>query len=189
MTTATNRSVLILLALILMPVLSTSFILSPVSNLSPHRSIISLPAIDDNNISSCNHLNAPSHQQDTNISRCIIASILAIAPFLSWNFHTSPTSMTLPPMAYALQERNEALCNTGFFTNVGAWYCTDIGNIGDEGKSKPISEEAEASVDSLMNKFNVDGGDFTDDIKGNKNNDMNNNNGNEVKENDAAAKK
>ena len=86
-----------------MPVLSTSFILSPVSNLSPHRSIISLSAIDDDN--SCN----PSHQQDANISRFIIASTLSIAPFLSWNIHVSPTSMMLPPMAYALQERNEAL--------------------------------------------------------------------------------
>ena len=66
---------------------------------------------------------------------------------------------------------------------------TDIGNIGDEGKSKPISVEAEASVDSLMSKFNIDDGDFTDDIKGNKNNDMNNDNdGNEVKEKDAAKK-
>jgi len=95
----------------------------------------------------------------------------------------------LPPSAYALQERNEALCNTGFFTNVGAWYCTDIGNIGDEGKSKPISEESVASVDSLMSKFNIDDGDFSDDIKGSKNNDMNNdNNENEVKEKDAAKK-
>ena len=68
------------------------------------------------------------------------------------------------------------------------WQGTDIGNIGDEGKSKPISVEAEASVDSLMSKFNIDGEDFTDDIKGNKNNDMNNDNGNEVKEKDAAKK-
>ena len=42
-----------------------------------------------------------------------------------------------------------------------------------------------------MSKFNIDDGDFTDDIhiEGNKNNDMNNdNNGNEVKEKDAAKK-
>lgn len=55
--------------------------------------------------------------------------------------------------ASALQERNEALCNTGFFTNVGAWYCTDIGNIGDEGKPQPMSGGEEASIDSLMGKF------------------------------------
>ena len=69
------------------------------------------------------------------------------------------------------------------------WQGTDIGNIGDEGKSKPISVEAEASVDSLMSKFNIDDGDFSDDtIDGNKNNDMNNDNGNEVKEKEAAKK-
>ena len=49
---------------------------------------------------------------------------------------------------------------------------TDIGNIGDEGKPKPISGEAEASVDSLMSKFDIDGGDFSDDIR-EKNNDIN----------------
>ena len=104
MATATNRSLLLLL--VLMPVLSTSFILSPVSKLSLQRSIISLSAIDDdNNSCNCN----PSHQQDASISRFIIASILATAPFVSWNIHVSPTSMILPPMAYALQERNEAL--------------------------------------------------------------------------------
>ena len=93
----------------LMLVLTTSFTLSPVKKPSPHRSIISLSAIDDDNndisSSSCN----PSHQQDANISRFIIATTLALAPFLSWNIHKSPTSMMLPPSAYALQERNEAL--------------------------------------------------------------------------------
>ena len=40
-----------------------------------------------------------------------------------------------------------------------------------------------------MSKFNIDDGDFSDDIKGSKNNDMNNdNNGNEAKEKDAAKK-
>ena len=41
-----------------------------------------------------------------------------------------------------------------------------------------------------MSKFNIDDGDFSDDIKGSKNNDMNNenNNGNEVKEKEAAKK-
>ena len=67
---------------------------------------------------------------------------------------------TSTQMAQALQERNEALCNTGFFTNVGAWYCTDIGNIGDEGKSKELSVEAMSTVDSLMRKFDINNGDF-----------------------------
>jgi hypothetical protein len=48
------------------------------------------------------------------------------------------------------------LCGTGFFTNVGAWYCTDIGNIGDEGSSKPLSKQEASSVDSLMSKFNFE---------------------------------
>ena len=47
---------------------------------------------------------------------------------------------------------------------------TDIGNIGDEGKPKPISGEAEASVDSLMSKFDIDGGDFSDIRKKSTNN-------------------
>ena len=52
------------------------------------------------------------------------------------------------------------MCNTGFFTNVGAWYCTDIGNIGDEGKSKELSIEAMSTVDSLLSKFDINNGDF-----------------------------
>jgi hypothetical protein len=32
------------------------------------------------------------------------------------------------------------------------------GNIGDEGKPKPLSGDAETSVDSLMSKFDLDGG-------------------------------
>ena len=63
-----------------------------------------------------------------------------------------------PTAAHAIQAKNEALCNTGFFTNVGAWYCTDIGNIGDEGKPTPMSVNSESSVNSLMSKFNIDGG-------------------------------
>ncbi|KAL9181877.1 hypothetical protein ACHAXT_012220 [Thalassiosira profunda] len=90
--------------------------------------------------------------------RASIASILALVPFLGWRAHEPPS--VAPPPAHALQEKNELLCGTGFFTNVGAWYCTDIGNIGDEGRSKPMSGEAAASVDSLMGKFDLEGGDF-----------------------------
>ena len=104
-----------------------------------------------------------------NHKRFIIASTLAIIPFLGWNYQT-PT-IIMPPTANAVQEKNEVLCNTGFFTNVGAWYCTDIGNIGDEGKSKPMSGEAESSVDSLMSKFDLDGGDvISNDKAGGSNN-------------------
>ena len=85
------------------------------------------------------------------LNRVIIASTLAILGFCG-NHHLNLN----PPPAYALQERNEVLCNTGFFTNVGAWYCTDIGNIGDEGTSKPLTKQDEVSVDSLMSKFNFE---------------------------------
>ena len=91
------------------------------------------------------------------IERFIIASAFAIIPWFGWDILSANVAM--PPAAHALQERNEVLCNTGFFTNVGAWYCTDIGNIGDEGKSTALSNEAEARVDSLMSKFDFDDGD------------------------------
>lgn len=87
------------------------------------------------------------------LNRVIVVSIIAI---LGWSADNYNRINMNPPPAYALQERNEVLCGTGFFTNVGAWYCTDIGNIGDEGVSKPLSKKDEASVDSLMSKFNFE---------------------------------
>lgn len=88
-------------------------------------------------------------------SKVVIASSIAI---LGWSgdYDYRHVDMHHPPSAYALKEKNEVLCNTGFFTNVGAWYCTDIGNIGDEGQVKPLSKKDETSVDSLMGKFNFD---------------------------------
>jgi hypothetical protein len=56
--------------------------------------------------------------------RFTIAATLALGSFLGWETHHPALR---PPVAQALQEKNEMLCNTGFFTNVGAWYCTDIG--------------------------------------------------------------
>ena len=88
------------------------------------------------------------------LNRVIIASTLAV---LGWCGDDNHHHLNLnPPPAYALQERNEVLCGTGFFTNVGAWYCTDIGNIGDEGSAKPMSKQEASSVDSLMSKFNFE---------------------------------
>ena len=88
-------------------------------------------------------------------NRVLVASTVAI---LGWSGvgDINHDDIHHPPTAYALKEKNEVLCNTGFFTNVGAWYCTDIGNIGDEGQVKPLSKNDESSVDSLMNKFNFD---------------------------------
>ncbi|KAL7468546.1 hypothetical protein ACHAXS_008765 [Conticribra weissflogii] len=79
---------------------------------------------------------------------------------------TLTLTMTLPShpsAANAIQPKNEALCNTGFFTNVGAWYCTDIGNIGDEGRSKPLSGGEEERLDGLLGKLNFDSGGNVDD--------------------------
>jgi hypothetical protein len=68
------------------------------------------------------------------VQRFLVASTLAIASLFvgGTTIHNDgrPTlsfSILMPPAAHALKEKNEVLCNTGFFTNVGAWYCTDIG--------------------------------------------------------------
>ena len=58
--------------------------------------------------------------------------------------------------ASALQARNEALCGTGFFTNIALYKCTDIGDISDEGRSRPLSTTEEGSMQSLMDKMGMD---------------------------------
>ena len=55
--------------------------------------------------------------------------------------------------ALALKPNNEALCGTGFFTNIAQYKCTDIGDISDEGKSRKVSAEEDSRMDSLMSKF------------------------------------
>lgn len=57
--------------------------------------------------------------------------------------------------AHAVKPSNEALCGTGFFTNIAQYYCTDIGDISDEGKSRKLSVEETSSLDSLMNKLDL----------------------------------
>ena len=54
---------------------------------------------------------------------------------------------------HAIEPRNEALCSTGFFTNIAQYYCTDIGNISDEGKIKDLSTNQEMATDSLLSKL------------------------------------
>ena len=61
-----------------------------------------------------------------------------------------------PNAASALQERNEVLCGTGFFTNIALYKCTEIGDISDEGKSRPLSTTEEGSMQSLMDKMGMD---------------------------------
>lgn len=99
-------------------------------------------------------------------------ALLTVATFLT----------AVPKPASALKERNEALCATGFFTNIGQffhdnkiriayiaaltfnsmpstiagqWYCTPIGNIADEGQSGVLSPDQEGVADSLMSKLGM----------------------------------
>jgi hypothetical protein len=73
-----------------------------------------------------------------------------------------------PMAASALQERNEALCGTGFFTNIALYKCTEIGDISDEGKPRSLSTSEEGSMQSLMDKMGVDLAVFDEDDKNNE---------------------
>lgn len=61
-----------------------------------------------------------------------------------------------PSSAYALEKRNEALCGTGFFTNIAQYKCTEIGDISKDGKTKDLTNEEKSSVESLMGKLVLD---------------------------------
>ena len=71
-------------------------------------------------------------------------------------FLAQATTFGLVAPANALQSKNEALCGTGFFTNIWQYKCTEIGDIEDEGDSKELSTFEESSINSLMSKFNFD---------------------------------
>jgi hypothetical protein len=81
---------------------------------------------------------------------CIVASALISSP--------------LP--ASALQERNEVLCGTGFFTNIWQFRCTEIGDISDEGVATKLSNAQQESIDSLMSKFEMSEPKFIDKTLG-----------------------
>jgi hypothetical protein len=96
-----------------------------------------------------------------------ISSIWAYTPQLTrrgWMTTTQAVSIIFtgtvlepsPRSANALEKRNEALCGTGFFTNIAQYKCTEIGDISGDGKAKDLSSEEEASVDSLMGKLGLD---------------------------------
>ena len=142
---------------------------------SPKRVTAQIKAIEDDCDNSSRIISSQSQHHD--VQRFLVASTLAITSLFvgggtTISIHekngpiTTSSSILMPPAAHALKEKNEVLCNTGFFTNVGAWYCTDIGNIGDEGQSKPMSGESEASVDSLMSKFDLGDGDLNNGKEG-----------------------
>lgn len=70
----------------------------------------------------------------------------------------------VPSMAHAVKERNEALCGTGFFTNIWQYKCTDIGDIADEGVPKDLSSSEQGATESLMSKFNLGDVDIVDSV-------------------------
>jgi hypothetical protein len=65
--------------------------------------------------------------------------------------------------AMALKDRNEALCGTGFFTNIALYKCTEIGDISDEGKSQPLSSTEEGSMQSLLSKMGMEDMEIVED--------------------------
>jgi hypothetical protein len=58
--------------------------------------------------------------------------------------------------ALALEERNEILCGTGFFTNIAQYKCTEIGDISGEGKAKKVNEQELRSMESLLGKMGLE---------------------------------
>ena len=58
--------------------------------------------------------------------------------------------------ASALEERNEMLCGTGFFTNIAQYKCTEIWDISDEGKAKSVSEKELGSMGSLLQRMGIE---------------------------------
>lgn len=82
---------------------------------------------------------------------------------------TAPLLVVAPTPANAVKERNEALCKTGFFTNIGQWYCTDIGNIADEGLAGDLSKKQGETADSLMSKLGLSSDEPTSNSKGDSN--------------------
>ena len=67
-----------------------------------------------------------------------------------------------------VDERNELLCGTGFFTNIYQYKCTEIGDIENEGKSKDLSSSELSSVSSLMDKLESTSSSSTSSSKGSK---------------------
>ena len=65
------------------------------------------------------------------------------------------TTTSFATNSHALTAKNEALCATGFFTNIAQYRCTDIGDISDEGKSKNLSTNQEMATDSLLSKLDL----------------------------------
>ena len=69
---------------------------------------------------------------------------------------TGAKTLFLSRPAYAVKERNEVLCGTGFFTNIAQYVCTEIGDISDErGPGRALNQQELESTDSLMDKLSL----------------------------------
>ena len=55
------------------------------------------------------------------------------------------------------------LCGTGFFTNIAQYKCTEIGDISQDGKVKPLSASEEGSMESLLGKLGMEEAKSVDD--------------------------
>ena len=77
-------------------------------------------------------------------------------------------NIPVPAVANAIDERNELLCGTGFFTNIYQYKCTEIGDIENEGKSKDLSSSELSSVSSLKDKLESTSSSSTSSSKGSK---------------------
>ena len=65
-----------------------------------------------------------------------------------------------PSSAFALKQKNDVLCGTGFFEHIYEYKCTSIGDIEDEGVSKELSRAETGVTDNLIGKLGFD----TDDV-------------------------
>lgn len=93
---------------------------------------------------------------------CLTAT-LSLSPLPSaFDSLRDPSLAFLPRSAWAVQERNEALCGTGFFTNFMEYRCTEIGDISDEGLPGGLSDSQSQRADALLSKFQLDSASASD---------------------------
>ena len=128
------------------------------SNVSAHRKKSSIGLDADGNI---------AVETKTTLLSCMLLIIMLvlpppfILPIATSSQTTSQTStgaktLFLSPPAYAVKERNEVLCGTGFFTNIAQYVCTEIGDISDErGSGRALNQQELESTDSLMDKLSL----------------------------------
>jgi len=99
----------------------------------------------------------------TTIPSCLLLIFMLVLPpplilpiSSSSQTPTDAKTIFLSRPAYAVKERNEVLCGTGFFTNIAQYVCTDIGDISDErGPGRSLNQQELQSTDSLMDKLSI----------------------------------